>query len=99
MSDRPDIDRVTYWKTQIRRTSILLIVWFVVAYVMSIFLAETLNSISFGGIPFGFWMAQQGSIFVFVSLVLIYAVTADQLDKDAGVAESDDSTSAPGESH
>jgi len=36
---------------------------------------------------------------VFVSLVLIYAVTADQLDKDAGVAESDESTSAPGESH
>lgn len=95
----PEIDRITYWQTQIRRTSILLIVWFVVGFVMSIFLAKPLNSVSFGGIPFGFWMAQQGSIFVFVSLVLIYALTSNQLDRKAGVEETDDTTSASGQAH
>lgn len=95
----PEIDRVTYWQTQIRRTSILLIVWFIVGFVMSIFLAEPLNNVSFGGIPFGFWMAQQGSIFVFMSLVLIYTLTSNQLDREAGVEETDDTTSSAGEAH
>ncbi len=99
MATEPNIDRVTYWKTQIRRTSILLIVWFVVGYVMSIFLAEPLNAISFGGVPFGFWMAQQGSIFVFISLVLIYALAADKLDEEAGVSEDDGTTSSAGQAH
>lgn len=99
MATEPNIDRVTYWKTQIRRTSILLVVWFVVGYVMSIFLAEPLNAISFGGVPFGFWMAQQGSIFVFISLIFIYAYATGKLDEQAGLAESDDATSAPGAAH
>ncbi len=99
MADSPSIDRETYWRTLMRRTLILLTVWFIAGYVMSIFLAEPLNTIDFGGIPFGFWMAQQGSIFVFVSLVLIYALATDQLDKQAGVQEDDDSTTAPGAAH
>jgi putative solute:sodium symporter small subunit len=36
--------------------------------------ADTLNAWSLGGIPLGFWFAQQGSIIVFVVLILIYAV-------------------------
>ena len=84
----PQIDLKTYWKVQIRRTLILLSVWFVVGYVMSIFLIEPLNAINFGGVPFGFWMAQQGSIFVFVSLIFIYAYLSGKADEDAGVEET-----------
>jgi len=82
-----------------RRTLILLTVWFITGFILSIFLAEPLNSINFGGIPFGFWMAQQGSIFVFVSLVLIYAIATGQLDEQAGVEEDDGATSDPGAAH
>jgi len=96
---QPQIDRVTYWRTQIQRTVILLGVWFIVGFVMSIFLAEPLNNFSFGGVPFGFWMAQQGSIFVFVSLILIYTLASNQLDREAGVEETEDTTSAAGEAH
>lgn len=95
----PQIDRVTYWRTQIQRTVILLAVWFIVGFVMSIFLAESLNNFSFGGVPFGFWMAQQGSIFVFISLVLIYTLASNQLDREAGVEETEDTTSTAGEAH
>ncbi|WP_022835201.1 DUF4212 domain-containing protein [Salisaeta longa] len=99
MATEPSIDRETYWKTQIRRTLILLSVWFITGFVVSILLAEPLNSINFGGVPFGFWMAQQGSIFVFISLVLMYAITAGQLDREAGVVETEDTQSDPGAAH
>jgi putative solute:sodium symporter small subunit len=94
-SSAPDIDRDTYWKKTIRRSLALLAVWFVAGFVMSILLAEPLNSIDFGGIPFGFWMAQQGSIFVFIALILIYVLSMQQLDREAGVEEDEEDTPPP----
>lgn len=87
MSSRPDIDRTTYWKIQVRRTAILLAVWFVAGYLLSIFLAEPLNTLIFMEMPFGFWMAQQGSIFIFIGLVFAYAIMTGRLDRRAGVEE------------
>lgn len=98
MPSKPEIDRETYWKIQVRRTAILLAIWFVVGFVLSIFLAEPLNTFTFFGVPFGFWMAQQGSIFVFVGLVLAYAVMTGRLDQRAGVQEIDNSASQSDES-
>lgn len=93
MSSQPEIDRETYWKMQFRRTIGLLAIWFVAGFVLSIFLAEWLNGFTFLGMPFGFWMAQQGSILIFVGLVLAYAVMTGQLDRRAGVEE--DSGASP----
>jgi putative solute:sodium symporter small subunit len=84
------MNRHTYWRKQLKRIAILLAVWFVAGYVMSIFLAEPLNRIHLGGVPFGFWMAQQGAIYVFIGLILTYAVSAGRLDERAGVAEGAD---------
>lgn len=44
-------------------------------------LVEPLNYIRLGGLPLGFWMAQQGSILVFVVLIFIYAIEMDKLDR------------------
>jgi putative solute:sodium symporter small subunit len=77
----------------------LLGAWFFCGFVMSIFFVEALNGISFGGVPFGFWMAQQGSIFVFVVLIFIFAILGDKLDRDAGVAEKDDDPSTASAIH
>lgn len=93
------ISRDAYWKKLIRSTAILLGVWFLVGYVMSIFFIEPLNAINFGGIPFGFWMAQQGSIFVFISLILIFALYAGRLDEEAGLQEDEGSTAPPTDAH
>ena len=93
------ITRKAYWRKQLQYILILLAVWFIAGYVMSIFFVESLNAISFGGIPFGFWMAQQGSVFVFISLILIYALAAGRLDRQAGVAETEDATTTPGAGH
>ena len=93
----PTMSREAYWRKQLRRTVILLAVWFVAGCVMSIFLIEPLNAISFGGIPFGFWMAQQGSIFVFVSLILLYAIASGRLDREAGLEETERTSVPPTE--
>ena len=93
------ISRDEYWRKLVRATAILLAVWFVVGYCMSIFFIQPLNAINFGGIPFGFWMAQQGSIFVFISLILIFAVYIGRLDQEAGLEEDEGSATAPGAAH
>ncbi len=95
----PTLSRQDYWRGQLRRTAMLLAVWAIVAFVISIFLAETLNSFTFGGVPFGFWMAQQGSIFVFVVLILIYAITSDKAERAAGLQETDDTMSTASDAH
>ena len=87
MDKNATITRQEYWRKQIRSTVILLAVWFVAGYVMSIFFIEPLNAINLGGVPFGFWMAQQGSIFVFISLILIFALYVGRLDEQAGLEE------------
>lgn len=70
-----------YWRENTALIRNLLIVWALVSLVFSILLVEPLNAIRFFGVPFGFWMAQQGSILVFVALIFIYAVQMDKLDR------------------
>lgn len=70
-----------YWRANTRLIRNLLIVWAVVSLGLSILLVQPLNTIILGKIPLGFWMAQQGSIFVFVILIFIYAIQMDKLDR------------------
>lgn len=65
--------------------AVLLAVWFVVSYLLSIVFVEALNEFKLGGFPLGFWFAQQGSIYVFVLLVFVYAWRMDRIDRDHGV--------------
>ena len=80
-----DLDpRKAYWRANKALIRNLLIIWAVVSLVMSILLVEPLNTIQLGGVPFGFWMAQQGSIYVFVVLIFVYAIQMDKLDRKYG---------------
>ena len=76
-----------YWRSNIRVCIILLVIWFVVGYGCSIFGIEWLNQFKIGQIGLGFWFAQQGAIFVFVLLVLIYAIWMDRIDRKYDVGE------------
>ncbi len=77
----------SYWQANIRLVSILLVIWFVVSFGFGILLAEPLNSIKVGGTGLGFWFAQQGSIYVFLVLIFVYAKLMTNLDKEHGVHE------------
>lgn len=70
-----------YWRRKLTLIGLLLAVWAFVAFGLSIFGAEFLNQFSLGGVPLGFWMAQQGSIYVFVLLILVFALASDRLDR------------------
>ncbi len=74
-------NRNSYWRANTALIRNLLIIWALVSLVFSILLVEPLNSIRFFGVPFGFWMAQQGSILIFVALIFVYAFQMDKLDR------------------
>ncbi len=86
MSDK---DLKKYWKKNISYVLILMSIWFLVAYVFSIFLVDPLNSVRIGGFKLGFWFAQQGSMYVFVILIFVYIRLMNQLDKEYDVYEED----------
>lgn len=70
-----------YWRKNVSIMAILLGVWALVGLGAGVLFADSLNTVSLGGIPLGFWFAQQGSIIVFVVLILIYAVMLNRLDR------------------
>lgn len=70
-----------HWRRVLLLTVSLLIVWLIAGPVLSILLAGQLNQFSLGGYPLGFFMAQQGSIVIFVLLILVYALAMNVLDR------------------
>ena len=93
------VSKDAYWRGQKRRTAILLAVWAVVGFGLAIFGAPALNEVSLGGVPLGFWMAQQGAIFAFVAIVGVFAWTSDRADRAAGLEETPETTAAAAEGH
>ncbi len=79
-----------YWKDNVTLVLKLLAIWFVVSYGAGILFVDFLNQFKFFGFPFGFWMAQQGAIYVFVALIFVYVAKMNTLDKKYGLQESDD---------
>lgn len=77
--------RQAYWRANTALIRNLLLIWALVSLGFSILLVQPLNSIRLGSLPFGFWMAQQGSILIFVILIFIYAIQMDKLDRKYGV--------------
>jgi putative solute:sodium symporter small subunit len=72
-----------YWRENTALIRNLLIVWLIASIGLSILFVEPLNAIELpgGGVPLGFWMGQQGSIYVFVALIFIYAYRMEKLDR------------------
>ena len=82
-ADSPDPK--AYWLANSKLVASLLIVWAFVSFGLSILFVEPLNAYSLGGFPVGFWFSQQGSIYVFVALVFVYARLSDRIAKRFGV--------------
>ena len=74
-----------YWSKNLRMTSILLAIWFLVTFVVGYF-ARDLN-FSFFGWPFSFWVGAQGALIVYVVIIWYYARYMNRLDQEHGVAE------------
>tara|TARA_Y100000385_G_scaffold198824_1_gene205874 strand:+ start:4696 stop:4989 length:294 start_codon:yes stop_codon:yes gene_type:complete len=69
-----------YWKANIKLVFSLLCIWFLISFGGGILFVDFLDGIRFGGFKLGFWISQQGSIFVFIALIFIYIRAMDKLD-------------------
>ena len=77
----------TYWKENINLIIKCVVIWFVVSYGFGIILVDSLNTIRLGGYKLGFWFSQQGSIYIFVTLIFYYAFKMGEIDQKYGTPE------------
>jgi len=82
-----DKSGAAYWKATLVLVTKILAVWFLVSFGAGILFADWLNNIHLGGYPLGFWFAQQGSMYIFVALIFIYAKKMDAIDREFDVHE------------
>ena len=76
---------VRYWRHNLRLMAILLAVWFLASFGAGILFADWLDRWHLFGFPLGFFMAQQGAIYVFVVLVFVYAWRMNRLERALGL--------------
>lgn len=78
-------DAAGYWKATIKLTVSLLVVWFLASFGAGILFREALDNFKIGGAPLGFWFAQNGAIYVFLALIIIYCRQMTKLEKKYGI--------------
>ena len=76
----------SYWLQTRRLTFSLLLVWVAVIFGLSWF-ADEFNSSSLFGFPLGFYMAAQGSLFIFLGLIWFYNRKMRKVDGELGIAD------------
>lgn len=73
-----------YWQKTRRLTLILLIIWVLITFILSWY-SSWLNQWQFLSFPFGFYMAAQGSLLIYLLLIWIYNRRMRQLDAEYGI--------------
>lgn len=88
MATNDERGRRAYWRTNLVYLGVLLSIWFIVSYGCGILFVDVLNQYRIGHAKLGFWFAQQGSIYVFIVLILVYVVLMNRLDRRHGFREA-----------
>ena len=87
MADLTEHQKQQYWHYNIMLTTVLLVIWFVVTYIISGLMAGWLNQFTFIGFPLGYYMAAQGSLAIFVIEIAVYAWLMNRKDVEFGIRE------------
>lgn len=74
-------DASGYWRANLKLLAVLMTIWFACSFGAGILLREALDQWSIGGYPLGFWFAQQGAIYVFLFLIVIYVFAMRRLER------------------
>ena len=69
-----------YWRRNLTLTLTLLSVWFGVTFIGGYF-ARELNTLSFMGFPLGFYLFAQGSLLIYLVIIVIYVFAMNRLDR------------------
>ncbi len=86
MSSLDAATRERHWVRTRNLTYVILALWVLFAIVIP-WMAGPLNSISFLGFPFGYYMCVQGSLIAFVALIWVQNWYQDKIDDEAGFSE------------
>ncbi len=72
----------SYWKSNLKIVFFLMSIWALASFGFGIFLAPWLDkyNLPFTEYPLGFWFAQQGSIYIFVIIIIVYVKLMNRLD-------------------
>jgi len=87
MADLTERQKQEYWSYNVKLTTILLVIWFVVTFIISGLLASWLNQFTVLGFPLGYYMAAQGSLAIFVIEIAVYARLMNKKDEEYGILE------------
>ncbi len=88
--------RAVFWARTKTLTVALLVVWLGVNLLVPWF-ARDLNAVQAFGFPLGYWLAAEGSLLVYLLIIVVYVVAMDRLeancldDSDAAVRAADSS--------
>ena len=87
MADLTQRQKEEYWRYNVKLTTILLAIWFVVTFLISGIWAGWLNRYTIIGFPLGYYMAAQGSLAIFVIEIAVYALLMNKKDIEFGIRE------------
>tara|TARA_B100000427_G_scaffold329776_1_gene347695 strand:- start:1549 stop:1812 length:264 start_codon:yes stop_codon:yes gene_type:complete len=85
--DNKKINKYSYWNSNLKIVFTLLLIWFLSSFGAGIIFSNQLDKIKIGGFQIGFWFAQQGSIIIFVILIVVYCFLMNRLDKKFDISE------------
>ncbi len=92
--NQPNNDQVqivsVFWKKNIRLTLILLFFWVLFSLGFGILFRNWLDQIFIGGAPLGFWFAQQGAIYAFLIIILIYNILIERIERHYHLSDGKD---------
>ena len=89
MSDNQSTSTTNYaqhWAKSRSLTITVLVIWAIFGIVVPFF-AQQLNSMSFLGFPLGYYFCVQGSLIIFVLLIVFQNWRQDAIDDEFGVSD------------
>ncbi len=81
MSEQDAARKERHWLKTRNLTYIVLAIWAIFAFILP-WNAKALNSLSFLGFPLGYYMVVQGSLIVFVLLIVFQNFRQDAIDDE-----------------
>lgn len=86
MADPESGQKRAYWRRTRALALVLVTTWFIAAFLIHV-AAPAFNQVRFLGFPLGFYIAAQGSLIVFVIILVVYVARQDRLDRDFGMID------------
>lgn len=77
--------RQVHWSKTRSLTFTVLVIWFIFALLLPWF-AGSLNALSFLGFELGYYFVVQGSLIVFVLLIVVQNLVQDSIDDEYGAS-------------